>query len=122
MINVFVLKVNSFINLKGFYGRDCSKKIGGEIKDSELTHLPYGELFEREKAYSDNDLYKDNHPVFNVSVVSIVSIKLNESDYFDMIYPPNYAFNLWKKCEFTFINKRFNKTLTDVGIRIKGFC
>ncbi len=37
---------------------------------SNLSQLPYGEVFPEVGPYYVNDKYKDNNPVFNLSVIS----------------------------------------------------
>jgi hypothetical protein len=102
----------------GYTGKDCHQKINAPIETTHLESLPYGELFG--SPYVVTDQYKDNHPIFNVSVVSEIRVELNEQDLRKMISPAHVYDNDFVPCQFHFKNERINSVIQNVGIRPKG--
>lgn len=104
---------------EGFFGKDCFQK-KEEIRSSKfLPSLPYGEPFGK-SPYHERDLYKDNHPLFNTSVLSELKIDMNPRDFSKMV-DPNTIFDIdYLPCTLTIINERINQKILNVGVKPKG--
>lgn len=97
----------------GFTGHACDEsiKVAGSV--------PWGDLFGSE--YGGKDKYEDEHPIFNISVLSSIYFELTEEDYLYTLYPHNSENQTYVPANFTFINNNDPVVkLSNVGIRIKG--
>jgi len=94
-------------------GEDCS------IKTINLPVLPYGELF-NDREYYANDKYKDDHPVFNLSVIANIRLTLKESDLNYLLYPPNAFNQTYVPASFEFNNGVISQQYDIVGLKLKG--
>jgi len=98
----------------GWTSVDCS------VKTNKLSVLPYGEIFEGRPYYTKEDKYHDEHPVFNLSVIANIHLKLGEKDLEYLLSPCN-AFNQSAVLgTFFFDNGNVIERIDDVGIELKG--
>eukprot|EP01080_Neovahlkampfia_damariscottae_P002025 gene2025-1532_t len=99
----------------GYTGSDCSTKI------PNFSTLPYGEnRQDNREYYSKNEIYKDNHPLFNLSSISIFRVQMKNSHYLRMINPTRAFTNKWVPMNLTFSNGNKIIKMDNSKIRIKG--
>jgi spore coat protein CotH len=97
----------------GFTANDCSQTV------NQLGNSPWGELFGSE--YGGTDKYQEEHPVFNISLLSTIYLEMSEEDFLYTLYPYNYENQTYVSANFTFINNLDPAVkLDNVGFRIKG--
>jgi hypothetical protein len=97
----------------GFTSNDCSQTV------NRLGNNPWGELFGSE--YGGNDKHKDEHPVFNISLLPTIYLEMPDEDYLYTLYPYNSDNQTYVSANFTFINNLDPAVkLDNVGFRIKG--
>jgi hypothetical protein len=101
----------------GWSGRDCSIR-SNQQDFNGLSSTPYPFLFG--SPYSIHDKYGDNHPVFNISTMAVISVQMREEDMTKMYDYRNIYNQTFLKTTFNFNNGVLNKTFEKVGIRIKG--
>jgi hypothetical protein len=109
---VFV-EVIIIIKKDGFTSFDCS------IRTPKLNSLPYGEILENRK-YWTNDKYKDDHPILNISEIASIHLEMSWDDYLRVIHPSNREINVKVKTNFTFINNNIEERIENVAFRLKG--
>lgn len=97
----------------GWTGTDCSS----EIVISNNT--PWGTLFD-DAVYSSEDIYGDDHPIWNISTLATVRIELDNDDYIDLLQPWNLYNETYASATMHFDNGVVRETIFDVGFRVKG--
>jgi hypothetical protein len=99
----------------GFTGIDCSSTTfkGGVA--------PWGSIFDSPKPYTSEDKYHDNHPIWNISELTIFHVELPEDDYVSMITPANlYNEDNYTQATVHVSNSKITETYSNVGLKIKG--
>jgi hypothetical protein len=97
----------------GWTGTDCSSQV------LPYTNTPWGTLFDVD-VYTSNDKYKDEHPIWNISVFASVHIELDEKDYLNLLQPWNLYNETYAVATMHFDNGNVRETVSNVGFRVKG--
>lgn len=90
------------------------------VIDPKISAVPYGVLATAEPYYRKDD-YGDDHPIFNVSVLGNIKIRMNHSDFLTMLYPLNLWQQEYLNASFHFDNGHVSEYLGTVGFRLKGY-
>jgi spore coat protein CotH len=99
---------------EGFTGVDCSSTVfkGGS--------LPWGNINSSPKPYSSSEKYGDNHPIWNVSQLTVFRVKMDENDYLSLLNPANSASDVYLPANVTVQNNYVTESIFNVGMKIKG--
>eukprot|EP01126_Amoeba_proteus_P051884 TRINITY_DN6229_c0_g1_i9.p1 TRINITY_DN6229_c0_g1~~TRINITY_DN6229_c0_g1_i9.p1 ORF type:complete len:549 (-),score=89.18 TRINITY_DN6229_c0_g1_i9:78-1724(-) len=99
----------------GKTGVDCSVEI-----NSQLTFNMFPPVFKAQTYYKDDE-YKDEHPIFNLSVIGMIKITMKEEDLVSMLKPANTFNQSYFSSSFVFDNGNLKTIKENVGIKVKGF-
>jgi hypothetical protein len=97
----------------GWTGIDCSSKV------QTVGNAPWGNIF-GESTYTSYDIYKDDHPLWNVSVFATIRVTINVTDLLGLLYPWNLYNESYANCSVFFDNGAYQTVLHNTGFRIKG--
>jgi hypothetical protein len=84
-----------------------------------MNPYPFGLQFPNERYYYD-DKYRDQHPVFNISVLNKISLELNEKELVEILKPENVFYSTNIKANFSFYNENIQKEIKNINFRVKG--
>lgn len=82
-------------------------KINSLLLDLFAAHLPvlpWGDLFPNPPFYTDRDQYKDDHPVFNLSVIAVIKMTITPDDLAALYLPKNVRAPTWYNVSMSFNN------------------
>lgn len=100
-----------------YTGIDCSTNI------FEFGNAPWGNILPStsDEEYQPSDEYGDNHPIFNVSTLASIRVTMLPDDYVYLLTPSNFeANNNYVHSNITFYNNKYNFTMKNIGIKLKG--
>lgn len=97
----------------GFTGLDCSSPV------FSAGHIPWGNIFDGE-AFTEEDDYGDNHPVWNTSLIATIRIEMDEDLFLGLLQPWNSLNQTYEPATVHFDNGYVRETITNVGFKQKG--
>lgn len=97
----------------GWTGTDCSSAT------LTIGNTPWGTLFDSD-VYTSKDEYKDEHPVWNISVLATVYVELEEQDYLNLLQSWNLYNESYAMATMYFDNGNVRESISNVGFRVKG--
>eukprot|EP01031_Cornospumella_fuschlensis_P034135 gene34135-41320_t len=98
---------------EGFTGSDCSS---AELNRSQA---PWGDIT-GDSEFTSDDNYGDQHPIWTLSKLATIRVSVDEAEYLNLLLPPNLYNESYVSSTMHFDNGDVQKTLTNVGFRIKG--
>lgn len=99
---------------EGYTGTDCTSAL------FKLGSTPWGTIFSDAQEYTSSDMYKDEHPIWDVARLATIRIEVSEKDYVDLLLPQNLYNESYASATFHFDNGVARQTLYNVGFRVKG--
>jgi spore coat protein CotH len=97
----------------GWTGPDCSTQL------FRLGTLPWGVIFDDANPY-DDDEYKENHPLWNISVLATVRLEISDDALTWLLLPSNLFSDTYQSADVHFDNGNLQQSFSNVGLRIKG--
>ncbi len=70
--------------------------------------------------YTSKDEYKDDHPIFNISVLATIRVEINPDDLLMLLQPWNLFNESYAVANVFFDNGNVQETVETVGFRVKG--
>ena len=99
----------------GFTGIDCSSPV------FSAGYLPWGNgVFSGVDAYTEEDNYGDDHPIWNTSLIATIRIQIDEELFLGLLNPINSLNQTYEPATIHFDNGYVQETITNVGFKQKG--
>jgi hypothetical protein len=100
---------------EGFTGIDCSSLL------LDLPVAPWGDIFSDSPEYTEEDKFQDDHPIFNLSLLTTIRINIPEEDYVNLLLPENLYNETYASATVYFDNgDNIQQVIEQVGMKVKG--